>query len=73
VPTCGATLDYMLQIFSLAEVIRTVLTASGECGVINWTLLGLSMPWWVAIAVAALAVAGVSANWRLPGAKGEAD
>jgi len=67
VPSCGATLDYMLEIFSVAEVIRTVLTASGECGVVDWSFLGLSMPWWVLIALAGLGSIGAFANWVLPG------
>lgn len=68
VPSCGATLDYMLEIFSVVEVIRTVLTASGECGVVDWSFLGLSMPGWVLIALAGLGGIGAFANWTLPGA-----
>src|SRR5271167_945901 len=49
VPTCGASLNYLLDIFPLTEVIRTVLTGSGECAKINWTLFGLSMPTWVGL------------------------
>ena len=70
VPSCGATLDYMLEIFSVAEVIRTVLTASGECGVVDWSFLGLSMPWWVLISLAVLGSVGIFANWALPRASG---
>ena len=66
VPSCGATLDYMLEIFPLVEVIRTVLTASGECGVIDWRFLGLSMPWWVLIGLGVLGGFGAFANWVLP-------
>ena len=66
VPACGATLDYMFEIFPVMEVIRRVLTGSGECAVVNWSLLGLSMPWWVLISVAILGTAGVIINWRKP-------
>lgn len=66
VPSCGATLDYMLEIFPLMEVVRTVLTASGECGVVDWDFLGLSMPWWVLISLTVLGGVGVYANWALP-------
>jgi disulfide bond formation protein DsbB len=66
VPSCGATLDYMLEVFPLTQVIRTVLTASGECGLIDWRFLGLSMPWWVLICLTLLGAAGLVANWRLP-------
>jgi disulfide bond formation protein DsbB len=66
VPSCGATLDYMLEVFPLTQVIRTVLTASGECGVVDWKFLGLSMPWWVLISLLALGVFAVAANWTFP-------
>lgn len=65
VPSCGATLDYMLEVFSVAQVIRTVLTASGECGVVDWSFLGLAMPWWVLISLAVLGSVGAFANWVL--------
>lgn len=54
VAACGADLDYLMEIMPLTEVVSKVLTGSGECGKVDWTLLGLSMPWWVAIALAAL-------------------
>lgn len=55
VAACGADLDYMMEILPLREVVAKVLTGSGECGAIDWTLLGLSMPWWVLIALVGLA------------------
>jgi protein dithiol:quinone oxidoreductase len=64
VPSCGATLDYMLDVFPLLTVVRKVLTGGGECAKIDWSLLGLSMPGWVLVAVLALGVAGMLANWR---------
>jgi disulfide bond formation protein DsbB len=63
VPSCGATLDYMLDVFPLSDVIRKVLTGSGECAKVTWTFLGLSMPGWVAIAAAAFGALGVYANF----------
>jgi disulfide bond formation protein DsbB len=62
VPSCGAPLDNLLQMFPLLEVIRKVMTGGGECGVIDWTLLGLSMPMWVLISAVTLGVAGVVNN-----------
>src|SRR5271154_4477098 len=35
VPACGASLDFMLKIFSLSEVLVKVLTGSGECAQIT--------------------------------------
>ena len=64
VPACGASLAYMMKIFSLGEVITKVLTGSGECAKITWTFLGLSMPGWVLIDVLVLGLYGVWVNLR---------
>lgn len=64
VPSCGAPLDVMLQFSPFFDVVKNVLTASGECGNIDWTFLGLSMPAWVLLAALALGVFGVFANMR---------
>lgn len=63
VPACGATLSYMLDVFPIADVIRKVLTGSGECARITWTFLGLSMPGWVLLAAAGLGALGACANF----------
>lgn len=55
VVACGASLDYMLDILPLAQVITKVLTGSGECANIDWRFLGLSMPWWTLFAFVGLA------------------
>jgi disulfide bond formation protein DsbB len=64
VPACGASLDFMLKVFSLSEVLVKVLTGSGECAKVTWTFLGLSMPGWVLIAALALGVYGAWINLR---------
>ncbi len=64
VPSCGASFDYMMDVFPLMTVVQKVLTGAGECQKIDWSLLGLSMPAWVFISVFAIAVVGVWANWR---------
>ena len=62
VPACGASLDFMLKVFSLSEVLVKVLTGSGECAKINWSFLGLAMPGWVLISALALGALGVWTN-----------
>ena len=63
VPSCGAGLSFMLEEFPLGDVIRKVLTGSGECHQVNWTFLTLAMPTWVLLAAAALGALGVYANF----------
>jgi len=64
VPACGASLDFMLKVFSLSEVLVKVLTGSGECAKVTWTFLGLAMPGWVLITALALGIYGVWNNLR---------
>ena len=64
VPACGASLEFMLKVSPLPQVIAKVLSGSGECAKINWRLLGLSMPGWVPIAAVCLALWGLWANLR---------
>ena len=66
IPSCGAPLSMMMKFMPLTTVIRKVLTGSGECGVVNWTFLGLAMPAWVLIWAALLGTAGLVANGRRP-------
>ncbi len=64
IPSCGAPLDVLLQFTPVTEVIRKVLTGSGECSQINWKFLGLAMPGWVLICALALGAVGVLTNFR---------
>jgi protein dithiol:quinone oxidoreductase len=64
VPACGPGLDYMLESFPFTEVLQTVLSGSGECAKVDWSLLGLAMPAWVLIAVVVLAGLGLWNNLR---------
>jgi protein dithiol:quinone oxidoreductase len=64
IPACGASLDFMLKVFSLSEVLVKVLTGSGECAKVTWQFLGLAMPAWVLIAAAALSAYGLWINLR---------
>jgi protein dithiol:quinone oxidoreductase len=64
IPACGAPLDVLLQFTPVTEVIRKVLTGSGECSQVNWKFLGLAMPAWVLISAVALGALGVLTNSR---------
>jgi disulfide bond formation protein DsbB len=63
IPACGAGLSYMLQVFPIGAVIRKVLTGSGECAKVTWSLLGISMPGWVLIAASGLALLALYTNF----------
>lgn len=42
--SCGASLDYMLQMDSVPNVIASVLTGHGDCTVIEWQFMGITLP-----------------------------
>ena len=46
VPDCGPGLEYMLDVFPLAETVKMIFTGSGSCAEVSWLFLGLSMPEW---------------------------
>lgn len=46
VPECGPPLAFMMETNAFTEVVKKVLTGSGECAKVDWTFLGLSMPAW---------------------------
>ncbi len=62
VPACGPDLDYMLDVFPMADVLRMVFTGSGECAEVVWRFLGLSMPGWVLVWFVILASAALIVN-----------
>jgi disulfide bond formation protein DsbB len=45
-PACGPTLDYLMQMMPLQEVVTTILKGDGNCAKIDWTFLGQSIPFW---------------------------
>jgi disulfide bond formation protein DsbB len=61
-PSCGAPLGVLLKFTPVFDVIRKVLTGSGECSEISWKFLGLAMPAWVLIWAVILGAFGVVAN-----------
>ena len=62
VPACGASLDFMLEVFPVFEVVRKVMTGGGECARVDWRFLGLSMPAWVLVSAVFLGVYGAAVN-----------
>jgi protein dithiol:quinone oxidoreductase len=55
VPECGPGLEYVLNNFPLSETIKLMLSGTGDCAEVNWTLLGFSMPAWTLLAFLILA------------------
>ena len=62
VPSCGPGLDYWLETLPLKSVFQQVLTGSGECAAVDWSLFGFSLPVWSLLFFACLLLACV---WQL--------
>jgi disulfide bond formation protein DsbB len=45
-PACGPGLEFLINTFGPVGSLRRILTGSGECGKVDWTFLGLSIPEW---------------------------
>jgi len=58
VPACGPGLSYMFQYFPLTDTLKAMVTGTGDCAKVDWTLLGFSMPFWVLVCFLGLAVVG---------------
>ncbi|MCC2655093.1 MAG: disulfide bond formation protein [Panacagrimonas sp.] len=54
VPACGPTLDYLLGMLPVMEVVQMVLKGDGNCAKIDAQWLGLSLPTWTLVAFIAL-------------------
>lgn len=66
VPACGPGLSYMFQYFPLSDTIRAMLSGTGDCAKVDWTLLGFSMPAWVLLCFLALAGLSILQLWNPP-------
>jgi protein dithiol:quinone oxidoreductase len=63
VPACGPTLDWLIDVMPLQEVIATVLRGDGNCAIIDAAWLGLSLPTWTLIAFLGLTAYAPAAAW----------
>ena len=66
VAECGASLEYMMDVLPLHEVLDKVLKGSGECAKIDWHFLGLNMPTWVLMCLVGVGTWGLLVNWFAP-------
>ncbi|HTR57858.1 MAG TPA: disulfide bond formation protein B [Casimicrobiaceae bacterium] len=57
VPSCGMSLEYMLDTLPLTETVRKVFEGSGECAEKAWVFLHLSVAGWALVFFIAMVVA----------------
>lgn len=62
VPACGPSLEYMMQTLPFGDVVQRLFKGDGNCAVVDWRLLGLSMAEWSLLWFMLLAAAG---TWQV--------
>lgn len=65
VPSCGPGLDYWLDTLPILQVFKEVFTGSGECAVVDWTFMGMSIPEQSLILFSILLIVHVLILWRI--------
>jgi len=70
VPACGPSVDYMLEVLPWMEVLTTALQGTGDCAVVTWRFLGLSIPGWSAVFFTLVFMIGLVLMFRNPRPKG---
>ncbi|MEM1229588.1 MAG: disulfide bond formation protein B [Pseudomonadota bacterium] len=63
VPACGPDLQYMFEVFPLAEVIGAMTQGTGDCAKVSFRFLGLTLPGWSLVTYLVLAL-GAALQWR---------
>lgn len=58
-PACGPSLEYILDAFPLKEALKLLLHGDGNCALVDWSFLGVSIPGWTLVAF--VAIAGIAA------------
>ena len=53
IPVCGPGLEFMLESFPLAQALPMIFRGAGDCTVIEWTFLGLSIANWSLVSFSA--------------------
>lgn len=62
-PACGQDFYALVENTPFAQTVATMLTGSGDCGEVQWTMLGLSIPGWTLIAFIGFACWGLFHNF----------
>jgi len=65
-PLAGCTpgWNYMIENFPVSKVLKMAFQGHADCSEINWTFLGLSMPFWTLVSFAILGAGAVWAGFR---------
>lgn len=67
-PLAGCTpgWNYMVENFPISKVLKMAFQGQADCAEVNWTFLGLAMPFWTLVAFVALGAGALWAGFRRP-------
>ena len=54
VPACGPSFEYVIESFPILEAVEIMFRGNGNCAVVDWTFLGVSIAGWSFAAFLAL-------------------
>lgn len=57
--TCGTDLEFLLNTFSLADAFPKIFAGTGSCSMVDWKMLGLSIPEWALVWFASFAALAI--------------
>ena len=61
---CGVGFDYMVEQFPMSKAIQLIFQGSGDCAVIDWTFLGMTIPQLSLLAFTGFGLYAVALAWR---------
>ena len=65
VPACGPDLEYMLEVFPFSEVLKAMVSGTGDCAEIAWSF-GLTIPGWALVGFVSITIVA-ALQWRAKG------
>ncbi len=63
VPACGPDMAYMIDAFPLSDILRAMVSGTGDCAKVTWTLFGVGIAGWALLGF--IALAAVLAGWMI--------
>lgn len=65
-PACGPSFEYMMDAYPLMQVLKIAMQGTGDCAKVVWQFLGLSIPGWMLLAFAGMALVSLVVLLRSP-------
>jgi len=62
---CAPGWSYMVDNFPISKVLKMAFSGHADCAVVNWTLFGLSMPFWTLLSYFLIGAGAVWAGFKL--------